>query len=58
MQLQLLARFFGNNVKIHHRYLSASSIIPTVAKPSILLVNHGYPPLFNAGSEVKKLKFI
>jgi hypothetical protein len=56
MQLQLLKRFLGNNVKIHHRCLSASTIIHTIAKPSILLVNHGYPPLFNAGSEVK-IKF-
>jgi hypothetical protein len=57
MQLQLLTRFLGTNVRIiPYRCLSASSIIHTTTKPSILLVNHGYPPLFNAGSEVK-IKF-
>jgi hypothetical protein len=49
MCLQLLTRFSGNTMRIYHRCLSTSSI----TKPAILLVNHGYPPLFNAGSEVK-----
>jgi hypothetical protein len=51
MQLQFLTRFLGNGVRIHQRCLSTS--IHNTSKPSILLVNHGYPPLFNAGSEVK-----
>lgn len=35
------------------RCLSTSSAVYNIGKPSVLLVNHGYPPLFNAGSEVR-----
>ncbi|CAF4209344.1 unnamed protein product, partial [Adineta steineri] len=41
-------RFLSKYSKIQHALFSTSS----TKKPSVLLVNHGYPPLFNAGSEV------
>ncbi|CAF4828715.1 unnamed protein product [Rotaria sp. Silwood1] len=47
-----MARFLGISGKINRVFFSTSSIVQTVTKPSVLLVNHGYPPLFNAGSEV------
>ncbi|CAF0869408.1 unnamed protein product [Rotaria sordida] len=47
-----MARFLGISGKINRVCFSTSSIIQTITKPSVLLVNHGYPPLFNAGSEV------
>ncbi|CAF4061020.1 unnamed protein product [Rotaria sp. Silwood2] len=47
-----MARFLGISGKINRVFFSTSSIVQTITKPSILLVNHGYPPLFNAGSEV------
>ena len=56
MQFKMLTRFFGNNLRKHSKCFSTSSITYTNTKPSVLLVNHGYPPLFNAGSEVK-IKF-
>ncbi|CAF1294449.1 unnamed protein product [Adineta steineri] len=41
-------RFLSKYSKIQHALFSTSA----TKKPSVLLVNHGYPPLFNAGSEV------
>jgi hypothetical protein len=55
MSLRLTARFLGKNGRIHRTLFSTSSLTQTTNKPSVLLVNHGYPPLFNAGSEVKRI---
>jgi hypothetical protein len=53
MPLHLMTRLLVKSGKIYGTFFSTSSIIRTTSKPSVLLVNHGYPPLFNAGSEVK-----
>lgn len=47
-----MARLLTKNLQLHCKHFSTSTVARSLKKASVLLVNHGYPPLFNAGSEV------
>lgn len=42
----------SGKMTIHHQQREFSTVASSVEAPRVLLVNHGYPPDFNGGSEV------